>query len=113
MAWAEPSKARSAAASAQRGVCAILRAETRDGVDKEFEALMSDLAHRVNADEHGCESYVVTRAIGSRAHFAVHARFFDWRSFETHADTAHMQSAMPRLNALLAAPISMEIFVEI
>ncbi len=94
-------------------MCAVLRAETRKGADAEFEAVLNDLARAVRTEEPGCSSYVVTRAMGSTAHFAVHARFADWDAFEDHADTAHLKRLMPRLTALLAQPLSMEIFLEI
>jgi quinol monooxygenase YgiN len=94
-------------------VCVVMRAETNPGEDEEFEALMSDLAYSVRSDETGCRSYVVTRELGSRAHFAIHARFANWQSFERHADTPHMTRALPRLSARLAAPLSMEIFMEV
>jgi quinol monooxygenase YgiN len=55
----------------------------------------------------------VTRAIGSPHHFAVHARFADWSAFKGHAETPHLERALPRLNALLASPIAMEIYFEI
>jgi quinol monooxygenase YgiN len=83
-----------------------------DGADEEFAALMSDMAHHVRSDEPGCDSYIVTRAMGSSAHFAVHARFSDWAAFEAHADSAHITRLGPRLKALLASPIAMEIFLE-
>lgn len=113
MGLAEPRQKRATVAQQGRAVCAVLRAETHNGADAEFEALMADLAHAVRADEPGCSSYVVTRAMGSTAHFAVHARFADWDAFEDHADTAHLKRLMPRLSALLAQPLSMEIFLEI
>lgn len=90
-----------------------MRAEVREGADEDFEHLLSDLARAVNADEPGCESYVATRAMGSKEHFVMHARFMDWRAFEGHAETAHMTELMPRLNALLAGPLVMEIYLEI
>lgn len=101
------------AAAPPRAVCAVLRAETRQGADAEFAALLDDLAHRVRTEEPGCDSYVATRAMGSLAHFAVHARFTDWDAFERHADTEHFRRLMPRLTALLAAPVSMELFLEV
>lgn len=94
-------------------VCAIVRAQSREGAGVEFAALLSDLAFSVRADEDGCTSYVVTRMMGSPEHFAVHARFRDWRAFEQHAETPHLSRLMPRINALLAAPFSMEIFLEV
>jgi quinol monooxygenase YgiN len=94
-------------------ICAIVRAETRDGAGAEFMALLSDLAHRVRAEEERCVSYVVTRAMGSPQHFAVHARFADWTAFEDHAETAHLKRLLPRINALLASPIAMEIYLEV
>jgi quinol monooxygenase YgiN len=89
-----------------------MRIECREGLDEEFEALLGDLAHLVRADEPSCESYVVTRAMGSRSHFAIHARFADWLSFERHAETTHLRRLMPRLTALMAGPMAMEIFLE-
>lgn len=94
-------------------VCAVVRVETRDGVGAEFAALLSDLAHRVNAEEDGCTSYVVTRVMGSAQHFAVHARFEDWQAFKGHAETPHLKRMLPRINALLASPIAMEIYLEV
>ena len=83
-----------------------------EGINGLRDALLSDLAHRVRAEEIGCESYVVTRAMGSSEHFVIHARFSDWASFEGHPDTPHFKRFMPRLNALLASPVAMEIYVE-
>jgi quinol monooxygenase YgiN len=92
------------------GVCALLRAHTRPGADDEVEALLRDLSQQVRAGEPGCEAYVVTRVLGSRSHFAIHAQFEDMAAFEQHAETEHLKQAMPRLSALLAAPLSMELF---
>lgn len=97
----------------QGAVCAVVRAETRDGAATEFAALLSDLAYRVRAEEDGCTSYVVTRVMGSPKHFAVHARFADWQAFEGHAETPHLRRMLPRINALLASPIAMEIYLEV
>ena len=94
-------------------VCALVRAQARSGSGAEFAALLSDLAYSVREDEKGCTSYVVTRMMGSPEHFAVHARFRDWRSFERHADTPHLKRLMPRIDALMATPFTMEIFLEV
>lgn len=111
--WAEPIKFRRAHAPSRRAVCVSVRGEARDGAEHEFEDLLKDLAYSVDAEEPGCTSYLVTRQMGSHRHFVVHARFVDWRAFQRHAETAHFNSVLPRLNALLAAPVSMEIFLEI
>jgi quinol monooxygenase YgiN len=108
-----PSTGRRNVARSAQAVCAIVRAETRVGADLEFEALLGDLAHRVRAEEPGCNAYVVSRMLGSRQHFAVHARFASWRAFARHAETEHLTRLLPRLTALLAAPISLEIFFEV
>lgn len=91
----------------------MFHAEAKQGADEACEALLADLAHRVRTDEAGCEAYVVTRALGETARFVIHARFTDWRAFEEHADTTHMSRIMPRLSALLASPLAMELFLEI
>ena len=96
-----------------RAVCAVMRAQIKPGLDEEFEALMRDLAFQVRSEEPGCAAYVVTRMIGSRSHFAVHARFQDMAAFNGHAETEHLRRAMPRLTALLTAPVSMEIFLAV
>ncbi len=96
-----------------RALCAIVRAETRPGADARFEALLQDLAFHVAADEPGCTSFVVSRVMGSRVHFAVHARFLTWRAFRRHSETDHFNRTLPGLADLLAAPISMEIFLEV
>jgi quinol monooxygenase YgiN len=92
------------------GVCALMRAQTHPGADEEVEALLRDLSRQVRAEEPGCAAYVVTRMLGSRSHFAIHAQFEDMAAFEQHAETEHLKQAMPRLSALLAAPLSMELF---
>ena len=94
-------------------VCAVMRAETKPGADLEFAALMRDFAYQVRSEEPGCAAYVVTRMMGSRNHFAVHARFDDMRAFNGHATTEHLKRAMPRLTALLTTPVSMEIFLAV
>ncbi|MBL8548282.1 MAG: antibiotic biosynthesis monooxygenase [Hyphomonadaceae bacterium] len=98
---------------ARGGICAVVRVETRDGVGQECAALLSDLAHSVRAEEDGCTSYVVTRVMGSPLHYAVHARFQSWDAFKGHAETPHLKRLMPRINALLASPIAMELYLEV
>ena len=110
MDWADPSSYRLGARADAQSICAVLKAETHPGFDEEFESLIRDFAGQVRDAEVGCDSYVVTRMMGSRNHFAVHAQFTNMEAFERHADTQHMAKAMPRLSALLATPISMEIF---
>jgi quinol monooxygenase YgiN len=113
MGWAEPSRIGPAATPRPRSVCAVFHAEASPGADEECEALIGDLAREIRTREPGCESYIVTRAMGSRSKFVMHARFMDWSAFEDHAATAHMSRVMPKLSALLAAPLSMELYLEI
>jgi quinol monooxygenase YgiN len=94
-------------------VCVVVRLESRDGQDRKLAALMDAFALRVRDAEPDCTSYVVTRPIGSREHFAAHAHFASWDAFNAHAETPHLARVLPRLTALLAAPISMEIFLEL
>lgn len=95
------------------GVCVVVRLESRYGEDRKLAALMEDFALRVRDEEPDCTSHVVTRTIGSREHFAAHAHFSSWDAFNAHAETLHLARVLPRLTALLAAPISMEIFLEL
>jgi quinol monooxygenase YgiN len=96
-----------------KAVCVIVRAVARAGADEELASLLDDLALSVRADEPGCLSYVVTRMMGSTEHFAVHARFSSWGAFNAHAETPHLTRVLPRLTALLATPVSMELFLEL
>ena len=97
----------------QGGLCAIARIETLSGLEEEALALLADMAFAVRAEEDACVSYAVTRVLGSPTHIAVHARFADWQAFKDHAETAHMDRLLPRLNPLLAAPIALEVFLEV
>lgn len=111
MTLAEPSNSqRATGAAASPAVCAIVRAEIRPGLDDAFEALLRDHAFTVTAEEQGCRSYVVTRMLGSRSHFAVHAHFSDMKAFERHGETRHLKRLLPRINALLVSPVSVELF---
>ena len=91
----------------------MIRAQSRVGADEELASLLAELASRVRADEPECTSYVVTRMMGSNEHFAVHARFSSWDAFNAHAETPHLSRVLPRLPALLATSISMELFLEL
>ena len=95
------------------GVCATARLEALAGREDDALALLSDMAFAVRAEEDACVSYVVTRCLGSEHHIAIHARFADWQAFKDHAETAHMERLLPRLNPLLAAPIALEVFLEV
>lgn len=97
----------------QQAVCLIARAEARAEDEDEVAGLLQDLAEDVRAEERGCLSFSVTRALGSSTHFAVHARFSDMRAFQRHGLTKHMRKAMPELSARLATPVSLEVFLEI
>lgn len=90
-----------------------MRGETKPGADDAVEGLLADFAYDVRASERACLSYTVTRSIGSETHFAVHARFAGWQAFLRHGVTGHMKRVLPRLTPLLAAPIALEIFLEI
>lgn len=94
-------------------VCVILRGRAVGGAGADLIQLLNELAGWVRADEPGCDSYVVTREVGAPDRFAVHARFADWAAFNAHAETAHLNSILPRVTARLASPISMEIFLEV
>ncbi len=103
----------SAARAPSGAICVTVRLEALPGFDQRVAQMMAQFAVRVEADEPGCTYYAVTRQIGSPRHFAAHARFADWDAFNAHADTTHMLVALPELTAALAAPIALEIFVEI
>lgn len=110
---AEPFSSEPASDRAGASVCVIVRTETLPGAEQDFARVISDLQRKVRSDEPDCLSYVVTRMMGSESHFAIHARFCNWRAFSRHAETAHVTDALPRLMALLAQPVSMEIFLEL
>lgn len=110
MGLAQPRTSKRTDAPYARVVCVLMRYEGGRGSEHELSGLLTDFAHQVHDEEAGCLSYVVTQAMGSATHFVVHAQFVDWSAFEAHAETPHMNRLLPRLTALLDAPISMEIF---
>ncbi|MBX3511332.1 MAG: antibiotic biosynthesis monooxygenase [Hyphomonadaceae bacterium] len=91
----------------------IMRADAAPESAEHFAALLADHASNVRQEEPGCASYVVTRAIGAPAHFAVHARFVNWSAFKAHGETAHLERVLPQLAAQMATPVSVEIFFEV
>jgi len=97
-------------ASGTRVVCVLLHYAGREDAEQSLRSLLSEFVHQASNEEPGLLSYVVTQAMGLSNHFVVHAQFVDWSAFEAHAETPHMQRFLPRLKALLAAPISMELF---
>lgn len=110
--WGAQRAARPAQA-VRPAVCLIARAEAHKGDEAEVADLLSDLADDIRTDEPGCLSYTVTRALGSRTHFAVHAHFENMRAFQRHGLTRHMKRTMADLKARLATPVSLEVFLEI
>lgn len=105
--------AASVEARADQTICVVLRAETHPGREGEFLRLVGEFARKVREHEPDCLSYSITRVLGAKEHFAVHARFRGWQPLEAHAETPHLNAAMPRLMALLASAVSMEIFLEV
>jgi quinol monooxygenase YgiN len=112
MGWTNP-PIPSKAGRARRAVCAVLRAEAHAGADLEMEGLLADFARHVRDEEPGCLSYIVTRALGSRTQFVAHALFVDWSGFRAHGETEHLDRLLPMLTPLMAAPVSVEIFLEV
>ncbi|MGE0595404.1 MAG: putative quinol monooxygenase [Hyphomonadaceae bacterium] len=105
-------RAKRAAPRTGSSVCVLLRAEAKPGAQQELLALWSDFAFQVTEDEPTCMSYVLTHELGSPTHFAAHARFTDIAAFERHAEAPHLARALRRLSALLATPITIELFLE-
>jgi quinol monooxygenase YgiN len=94
-------------------VCLIVRAEAKAGQEERVEKLLREFAYQVRNEELGCDSYTVTRMIGSDNFFAAHARFIDFEAFRAHGETDHMHSIMARLSPHLATPFAMEIYSEV
>jgi quinol monooxygenase YgiN len=94
-------------------LCVVIRAEVVGGLDEEFARRLKDLCETVRGSESGCLAYSATRVMGSRTHFAVHARFTGWIALHRHTLTPHMKEALPLLTALMASPVSLEIFMEV
>lgn len=109
----DPQRVRRAKSKHAGGVCATARVEAKPGADERIAALLADMAFAVRAEEDGCVSYAVTRMMGSKDYFAIHARFATWAAFKAHAETAHMDRLLVRLNPLMAAPVALEIFLEV
>jgi len=107
----EPSKHKRA--RHQGAVCVVARLEAAAGAADAVAKELAGFAQAVRAGEAGCTSYYVTHSIGAPQHFAAHARFCDWAAFKAHAETAHMEAALARITPRLAAPVSLEIFLEV
>lgn len=113
MADGEVAPSQHKAARHQGAVCVIARLRAHAGAQSELERRLMALANVVRAEEPRCTHYSVLRPMGEPHGFAVHARFADWAAFKAHAETPHMEAALPRLTAELAAPVALEIFLEV
>ena len=94
-------------------VCVTARLEASAGAQTVLEEALGAFAAAVRGEEPACTTYYITRAIGADRHFAGHARFIDWAAFKAHAETPHMTHLLARLTPALAAPVALEIFLEI
>lgn len=97
----------------QGAVCVVARLEAAVGAEAALGRALGAFAAVVRAEETACTSYYVTHHAGAPTHFAVHVRFADWAAFKAHPETPHMARALPRISALLAAPMALEIFFEV
>lgn len=113
MADGESAPAQHKSARHEGAVCVVARLEAVAGAEAALERMLGAFAALVRAEETACTSYYVTRHAGAAQHFAVHVRFKDWAAFKAHAETPHMERALPRISAALAAPVSLEIFFEV
>jgi quinol monooxygenase YgiN len=113
MADGEDAPSQRKSARHQGPLCVVARLETRIGAERSVQAALQKLARAVRAEEVGCTGFHLTRPLGTAGHFVVHARFSDWRAFEAHAETAHMECALAHITPELTAPMALEIFLEV
>jgi len=113
MVWEVLREAEAAKPAKRAAVCVIVRAEAHEGRRECVEKLLRAYAYQVRNAELGCDSYLVTRLIGSEHHFAAHGRFIDWDAFVAHGETEHLHALMEQMTPHLATPISIEIYFEL
>lgn len=113
MVWEVLREAEAAKPANCAAVCVIVRAEAHDGQHERVGKLLRTYAYQVRNEELGCESYLVTRLIGSEHYFAAHGRFIDWDAFVAHGETEHLHKLMEQMKPYLATPISIEIYFEL
>lgn len=113
MVWEVLREPQSYRTATNANVCIVVRAEANAGAGERVGKLLREYAYQVRNEELGCDSYVVTRLIGSNSHFAAHGRFIDFDAFRAHGETEHLEDLLTRLRPLLASPISMEIYHEL
>jgi quinol monooxygenase YgiN len=85
------------------------RLPVQSGKEEQFEAVFTDLAAKVNANEDGCHLYELFRTPG-KPDYIVLERYADRAALDAHGKTDYFLAAQPLLGPLLAGAPTVEVF---
>ena len=90
------------------GVVATL--EIQDGKQEEFETVAKDLMAKDKANEPGCTTYQLYKAIGSETTYIFMEQYASSDALKAHGQTDYFKAAQPGLGACLAGAPKVELF---
>jgi len=84
------------------GLVALVR--VKEGKGEDFEAVFTDLARQVRAQEPGNLTYALSRKRGSETEYVIQELYADQAAAVAHSGSAYYREARPRLEDCLAEP---------
>jgi quinol monooxygenase YgiN len=90
----------------------IAKITIKPGSESEFEAIASELAAKVNANEPGCQLYVCAKAAAPQTYFFLE-RYDDEAAIAAHRASDHFKEMGKKMGAHMAAPPEIERLSEI
>lgn len=83
-------------------IAIVATIKVKAGMEKEFEAVASELVARVSAEEEGCLLYSLHRATEPQTYVFLE-RYRDEAALEAHRGTAHFKTLGAKMGASMAA----------
>ena len=87
----------------------IASVKVQEGKTEEFEAVVSDLAKAVAANEPDCTAFQVCKVRNAPGEYKILEIYRSKDAFKAHAKSEHFTAAVPKMEATFAAPMGVEI----
>ena len=83
-------------------LAAIAKLNVKEGKEEDFERVMLDLVHKVNANEPGCHLYKLCK--DADGNYMVLEVYEDEEALITHSQSEHVKSSGPGFKGLMGGP---------
>ena len=83
-------------------LAAIAKLNVKEGKEEDFERVMLDLVHKVNANEPGCHLYKLCK--DADGNYMVLEVYEDEEALITHSQSEHVKASGPGFKGLMGGP---------